>query len=119
MILIDEPRDVTFRRFKRTAHCMSTLLGAAGTAELVAFCRRLGMKPQWLQKPGDPTEHFDLFDGRLDAAIKAGAEVVSGRELVARCVTPKRRAAGRAIATADLYDALQGDGRFDGRETER
>lgn len=91
MILIDQPRDVEFRRFKRTAHMMSDLPGDEGSIELAAFAAKIGLRAAWLQNRGTPTEHFDLFDGAIQRAISAGATVVEGRELVSRCVTPKRR----------------------------
>lgn len=92
MILFDGPRAAGFRRFQRTAHCMSDVVGDAGTIELLAFARRIGLKPQWLQKRGTPTEHFDLFDGAIDRARDAGAAEVTGRDLIERVVKPKRAA---------------------------
>ena len=75
---------------------MSDLTGQAATDELVAFCcGTLGMKREWLQNPGGATEHFDLFDGRVQAALDIGTPSVSGRELVLRCVKPKRAAGQR------------------------
>ena len=83
MIIMDRPRTCHFRGWgHRTAHLMSTLPGDAGTAELLAFGARIGMREDWLQHRGQEREHFDLFNGRCDAAIKAGAEVVPPRRLV-------------------------------------
>lgn len=92
MILFDHPRAAGFRRFKLTAHMSSDQVGADGTAELLEFGRRIGLKPAWLQNAGTPTEHFDLFDGAIDRARAAGAVEVSGRDLVERVVRPKRAA---------------------------
>ena len=92
MILIDYPSPVQFRAYRRASHCMSTLQGKAGTDELVAFVVGIGLRASWIQKPGDPTEHFDLFDGAIDRAIRAGATVVRSRELIERVVKPKRGA---------------------------
>lgn len=92
MILIDNPSPVHFRTYRRASHCMSTLLGKAGTDELVAFVTGIGLRASWIQNPGEPTEHFDLFDGAIDRAIRAGATVVRGRELIERVVKPKRGA---------------------------
>jgi hypothetical protein len=90
VILMDPARLVSFRHFKLTAHCMSTLVGTAGTAELLAFGQSIGLKDTWLQKRGDPQEHFDLFDAAILRAKLAGAEVVPPVELIRRCVHPKR-----------------------------
>lgn len=92
MILIDNPSPVHFRTYRRASHCMSTLLGKAGTDELVAFVTGIGLRASWIQNPGEPTEHFDLFDSAIDRAIRAGATVVRGRELIERVVKPKRGA---------------------------
>jgi hypothetical protein len=49
--------------------------------ELMAFARRIGLKPAWLQYPGKPLEHFDIRGERMRAkAIKAGAKPISLRE---------------------------------------
>lgn len=94
MILFDTPRACVgadaFRRYKRTAHLGSTLRGTEGTAELLAFAARIGLKAEWLQASGDAKEHFDLFDGRIGAARALGAIEVTPREFVRQVVTPKR-----------------------------
>lgn len=92
MILMDHPRDVVFRRFRRTSHLMSDVLGETGTAELDRFARGIGLSVRWRQNSGEPTEHYDLFDAAIDRAIAAGAEVVDGRDLIVRVVRPKRAA---------------------------
>jgi hypothetical protein len=63
-------------RNTRSCHMMSTLEGEEGTAELVAFAKRIGLKPEWIQKPGTTHEHFDLTERRRAAALKAGAHEV-------------------------------------------
>lgn len=76
MIVMDPPRTDTFRGRKiTTAHLVSTLLGAEGTAELIAFAKRIGMKEAWIQHRGEAKEHFDLMGSAVSAAIKAGATV--------------------------------------------
>jgi hypothetical protein len=90
MIVYDTPRRTTYRHFRSTAHCGSTLPGAEGTAELLAFGRQIGLREAWLQRRGDAAEHFDLFDGRIAAATEAGAEQITPREFIARVVQPKR-----------------------------
>lgn len=55
------------------SHLMSDLPGPEGTAELLAFAVRLGLRPEWIQKVGKPTEHFDVTAPKRDAAIRMGA----------------------------------------------
>ena len=93
MILFDTPRPVDFRRFTTTAHMMSDRIGEEGTRELLAFGARIGLWEHWIQRRGEPTEHFDLFDGAVDRARACGAVEVTPRELVLRVVFPKRAAA--------------------------
>ena len=90
MILIDQWRPTTFRRFRRTAHVMSDLPGQAGTDELDAFVAQLGLRKEWRQNTGEATEHYDLFDAAIARALVAGATLVSTRDLVLRVVRPKR-----------------------------
>lgn len=92
MIVHDTPRSTTFRFFTRTSHCSSTLPGDEGTAELLAFGRRIGLREAWLQNRGTETEHFDLFDGAIDRAVRAGSREITGRELIRLVVWPKRAA---------------------------
>lgn len=92
MILFDTPREDTFRgRTVRTAHLVSDLADPiAARAELDAFAERLGLRRKWIQYPGQPKEHYDLFDSRIERAREAGAREVSQRELVERVVQPRR-----------------------------
>lgn len=92
MLVFDRPRPVKFRRFTTTAHLGSTLPGAQGTEELVKFGRSIGLSAGWLQHPGEPQEHFDLFDGAIDRARDAGAQEITPREFVHQVVIPKRAA---------------------------
>jgi len=89
MLVMDTPRPATFRG-KRilTAHLLSTLPGGAGTAELLAFAKKLGMKAEWIQHRGGYNEHFDLMGTRCQAAKEAGALV--DRAVVARTIREKR-----------------------------
>ena len=86
LILYDTPRPCAgsdaFRYFQRTSHCGSTLLGAEGTAELLAFGVQVGCDGWWLQHRGEPTEHFDLFDSKIELAKRKGATEVTPREWV-------------------------------------
>ncbi len=52
------------------------------TAELLAMADRIGVARKWLQKQGTPEEHFDVCLSKRDLAIRAGARLASGRELV-------------------------------------
>lgn len=91
MIVMDTPRPATFRG-KRilTAHLLSTLPGGAGTSELLAFAKKLGMKAEWIQHRGGYNEHFDLIDSRCQAAKDAGAFV--DRAVVVQTIREKRAA---------------------------
>ncbi|HEY9014414.1 MAG TPA: DUF4031 domain-containing protein [Gemmatimonadales bacterium] len=60
-------------RGRPSCHLFSNLPGLAGSAELLSFAQRIGMKPSWVQNPGTPREHFDLVGSRIDAARRAGA----------------------------------------------
>lgn len=76
MIVMDTPRMDWFRgRRIRTAHVVSSILGAEGHQELLAFALSIGMKAEWIQSAGTYREHFDLMGSRCDAAINAGAVV--------------------------------------------
>jgi uncharacterized protein DUF4031 len=65
----------TPRCFRNTqaSHMMTTLEGEAGRAELVAFARRLGLKPEWIQYPGTRRQHFDLVASKRARAVQLGA----------------------------------------------
>lgn len=92
MLVMDTPRLDTFRgRRILTAHLASTLPGAEGTAELLAFGARLGLKAVWLQNRGEPKEHFDLMGDRCQAAQDAGAVV--DKHLLVQTIKAKREAA--------------------------
>lgn len=46
---------------------------ADSETELLAFAKRIGLRPEWIQKPGTLKVHFDLTPGRRAMAIKKGA----------------------------------------------
>ena len=86
MIVIDEFRDwghALNRKYGPSAHLCSDIVGEAGTEELVAFARCIGMRASWLQKPGTTHEHFDVFASRRERALAAGAREVDKYEIVA------------------------------------
>lgn len=94
MIIIDKPQQLGWF-YGRSSHLMSTLPGEAGSAELLAFAKRLGMNPKWLQNAGTETEHFDVTVRRGEEAVRLGARVVDKYELVA-AIREKRAAMQRA-----------------------
>jgi hypothetical protein len=55
---------------------------ADSTAELIDMALRLGLRKDWIQKPGEPGEHFDISKGKRAEAIRLGAREVSSRDLV-------------------------------------
>lgn len=69
-------------RNTRSCHMQSTLPGSEGTAELVTFARRIGLRPEWIQHAGRPTEHFDLTAGKRAAAVRAGAREIDSADLL-------------------------------------
>jgi hypothetical protein len=61
-----------------TAHLFSSKPGLSGSRELFNFAATIGLKNKWLQFPGTPKEHFDLFGLRtIRQARKSGAEEIS------------------------------------------
>lgn len=61
----------------RWCHLMSDV----DDAELVAFAKRIGLKPEWLQDPGTFTSHFDVTEPKRRAAVAAGAVEISWHDL--------------------------------------
>ena len=57
-------------------------LMADTTDELVEFAWRIGLRPEWIQFPGTPKEHFDVTAGRRVAAVRAGAVEISSADAV-------------------------------------
>ena len=55
-------------------------LTADSTEELVAFARKLGLRPAWIQYPGTWKENFDVTQGKRAQAVRLGAVEVSSRE---------------------------------------
>lgn len=58
-------------------------LVADSTAELLAFAAVIGVEERWLQRRGQPGEHFDLPEPRRPSAVAHGAIEISWRESVA------------------------------------
>lgn len=83
MIVLDAPANYLFRgRRTRASHLISTEPGLAGRRELLAFAVMIGMKREWLQRPGTEFEHFDLLNSRIERALDAGAVKVDRRRVV-------------------------------------
>lgn len=59
-------------------------LTADSSEELMAFARRIGLRPAWVQAPGTALEHFDVTDGKRWAAVRAGAVEITWREAAAQ-----------------------------------
>lgn len=70
-------------RFKKFCHLVSDLPGEAGHQELQAFARGIGQKDEWAQHVGTAHEHYDLFDGAIGRAARAGARQVERTEMAA------------------------------------
>jgi hypothetical protein len=45
--------------------------------ELAGFAARLGLRPEWLQFPGTPREHYDIVEAVRRRAVAAGAVPIS------------------------------------------
>ncbi len=69
------------QRGDRMYHLLSDRFGAEGRAELVAFARRYGLRPQWLQYAGTYREHFDVREDTGLEMIADGAVLLTNREL--------------------------------------
>lgn len=41
--------------------------------ELLAFAKKLGLSPRWIQHQGTPLEHFDVTEPKRQKALKLGA----------------------------------------------
>lgn len=61
------------------SHMISTLPGEEGHRELMAFATKIGMNYQWLQKEGQPDEHFDIKHSKYALARDHGSTLVSRR----------------------------------------
>lgn len=72
-------------------------LTADSSEELMAFARRIGLHPIWVQDPGTASEHFDVTDGKRWAAVRAGAVEITWLEAAALV---KAKAEGRPFDLA-------------------
>lgn len=74
-VYVDAAR-IRFGRY-RMNHMM-----ADSTEELMEMAERLGLRAEWLQKAGQPDEHFDIASSKRQRAIRLGACPVAPEELV-------------------------------------
>lgn len=58
---------------RRTLNRRWSHLMADSTEELLDFAGRLDLRPGWIQRPGTPTEHFDVTETKRLAALQFGA----------------------------------------------
>src|SRR5258708_20945482 len=49
-------------------------------AELKAFARKIGLRPEWIQHEGTHRVHFDVTAGKREQAIAEGATALTTRE---------------------------------------
>ena len=64
---------------------------ADSTAELLAMADKIGLQRKWLQRPGDPGEHFDVSKAKKALAIKHGAKEISWREAGVMVIRRRRK----------------------------
>lgn len=77
MIVVDKPR-IYPGQFVPWSHMFSDVYGRDGTVELCRMAKHIGLKMQWIQHKGRPTEHFDICSPRVyKKVVEAGAVVVS------------------------------------------
>lgn len=79
-------------------------LVADSTAELIHFGERVGIDERWLQRRGQPGEHFDIPEPRRASVVLAGAIEISWRESVALV---RAHRAGETFDLAGLRAAAQ------------
>jgi hypothetical protein len=65
-------------------------LFADSTAELLAFARSLGLRPEWIQHAGTHREHFDVTTTKRTEAIRLGAQPITYPRAVADLMDRRR-----------------------------
>ncbi len=65
------------------------------TAELLAMADAIGVNRKWIQKAGEPGEHFDIALSKRALAVKAGAQEITWRR--SGEIVMARRAASRPL----------------------
>lgn len=74
----------TTRQTRQWPYKSACHLTADSTEELLAFAQQIGLRADWLQKPGQWHEHFDLTEGKRAEAVRLGAVEETWRESVSR-----------------------------------
>ena len=59
---------------------------------LITFAERIGLRREWIQRPGTDRAHFDLKASKRALALAAGAVEVGPKEIVA--TIRRKRASG-------------------------
>jgi hypothetical protein len=72
--------------------------------ELRAFAARLGMRPEWVQYPGHPREHYDLTEPKRAKAIELGAVQITYPHGIAELIARKKAAQVDGTAAPLLDD---------------
>lgn len=71
--------DTMRAKFGRMVMCH---MMADTSAELLDMAGKIGLKPEWIQHPGTPKEHFDVSLARRSDAIIHGARIATPREIL-------------------------------------
>jgi hypothetical protein len=74
-------RYIGVRKGERMYHVLSDLPGPDGTAELLAFVRPCGLRPEWIQNPGTYREHYDTHGEYAACLMRRGAQPATNREV--------------------------------------
>jgi len=64
---------------QRFPYLHSCHLIADSQEELLAMAKKIGLNPNWIQKKGQPEEHFDLTKRKREEALSAGAKGVTDK----------------------------------------
>lgn len=70
---------------------------ADSDSELLAMADQIGVQRKWHQFPGTARSHFDICQTKRFLAVRAGAVIVTSRQL-ARILLAKREAFAREAA---------------------
>lgn len=92
-VFVDDMRREASINGSRRAHWSHLM--ADTTAELEAFARSLGLRPEWLQHAGTHREHYDVTDYVRRKAVAAGAIEISYPRGTAELLARKRAADGK------------------------
>lgn len=77
MICVDNHR-LRMRVRNLSARWSHLISDSDNEKELLAFAKKLGLKPGWIQRrPQFPTVHFDVTDTKRMRAIKLGAKSIT------------------------------------------